>query len=107
MLELEKCEASSYSFTLFQFRLFGHRKFKICDVRLTVFVNTLTKKLNVNHRLKKIKKLVFESMLFKDLKVFVWLGPITMMVTVYGYHGNLYNYHFRCVYPVLLIHKST
>ena len=51
--------------------------------------------------------MVIDSVFFKDLEVFIWLGPITM-VTIYNVTMvMLYTYHFRCVNPVLLIIKST
>ena len=54
------------------------------------------------YRFKKSKKVVIESLLFK---VSIWLGPITM-VTVHNVTMVMYTCHFRCVDPVLLIHKS-
>ena len=51
--------------------------------------------------------MVIDSVSFKDLQVFIWLGPITM-VTVYNVTMvMLYTYHFRCGDPVIMIHKST
>ena len=51
--------------------------------------------------------MIIYSVRFEDFKVFIWLGPITM-VTVYNViMVMLYAYHFRCVDPVLLILKST
>ena len=48
--------------------------------------------------------MVIDSVLFKDFKVFIWLGPIAM-VTVYNVTiinmVMLYTYHFRCLDPVL------
>ena len=46
---------------------------------------------------------------FKDFRVFIWLGPITMVTvdnTTMVTMTMLYTYHFRCVDPVLLINKS-
>ena len=61
--------------------------------------------------------MAFDSVLFEDLKVIIWLGQtltfgcIITMVTVHNVSTvtmvMLYIYPFRCVGPVLLIHKST
>ena len=61
--------------------------------------------------------MVFDSLLFENFKVIVWLdqtltfGWVITMVTVHDVTMvttvMLYMYSFRCVDPVLLIHKST
>ena len=49
--------------------------------------------------------MIIHSVLFKEFEVFIWLSSITM-VTVYNITMvMLCTYHFRCIYPVLLILK--
>ena len=52
---------------------------------------------------------MLDSVIFKDFEGFIQLGPITMVI-VYSVTITkvmLCTYHFQCVDPVLLIHKST
>ena len=47
--------------------------------------------------------MAIDSVFFKDFKVFIWLGPITM-VTVYNViMVMLYTHYFRCEDPVLFM----
>ena len=60
--------------------------------------------------------MAFDSVLFEDFKVIIWLGQtltygwVITMVTVHNVAMvtmvMLYIYLFRCVHPVLLINKS-
>ena len=51
--------------------------------------------------------MVIDSVSFKDLQVFIWLGPITMVTAYNVTMVMLYTYHFQCVETVLFILKST
>ena len=61
--------------------------------------------------------MVFDSVFFEEFKVIIWLGQVLTfgwIITMVTVHNDalvtmvmLYIYPFRCVDPVLLIHKST
>ena len=51
--------------------------------------------------------MVIDSVLFKDFEVSIWLDPIAMVTVCNVTMVMLFTYHFRCVYPILLILKST
>ena len=61
------------------------------------------------HIQKKNKKKVIDPVLVEDFEVFIWLGTITMVI-VYNVTMIIIlffiTYHFRCVDPVFLLHKS-
>ena len=56
---------------------------------------------------RRVRKWSSTRCFLKNFQVFIWLVPITMVTVYYVTMVMLYAYYFRCVYPVLLIHKST
>ena len=53
------------------------------------------------------KKNVIDSVHLKEFEVFIWLGPITMVIVYKVTMTMLYTYHFPYIDPVLWILKST